>query len=211
MEEKEYRRVPIPPFERFDVARDGTFRMDGIPYKLYTSHGTRYIVSRRDGKRVTMNAAKAVASAWIDGYAYPGELARKNGKKYDISADNLLPCSEHALSVYYGQISRRAIRYIERVNNGLLQYSRAEKEVTVCRRLIESGDCTELSEYIRENMLDREVDRVMSIYDYSRPNAMRLVVNAVAVVIERVSCGEFVTSISKAIREEIRTLRKNRL
>lgn len=209
MEEEEYKVVPIPKFAKYEVSREGRFRSCGKAYEPYRSHGTYYLVAYDRGKRYVLNAAKAVAAAWINDYRYPGEVVRKNGNKYDIRADNLLPCDECALSVYYGQKSRQAIRrYEAKIMDGKEAYSMAESELQICRRLLDNGDATELADYIKSSMMDDEVRRIMDINAYSYERAMMLVVNAVAILIERISGGAFVVNLRKEIRKLIKDIRR---
>ena len=209
MEEEEYKVVPIPKFGKYEVSRQGRFRSYGKAYEPYQSHGTYYLVAYDGGRRYVLNAAKAVAAAWISGYKYPGELVKKNGDKYDIRADNLLPCDERALSVYYGQKSRQAICRCEaKIMDGKETYSMAESEMQICRRLLEDGDATELADYIKNSMMEDEVRRVMDINAYSYERAMMLVVNAVAILIERISGGAFVVNLRREIRKIIKDIRR---
>lgn len=206
---EEYKIVPVPKFEKYEVSRQGRFRSCGKAYEPYRSHGTYYLVAYDSGKRYVLNAAKAVAAAWISDYRYPGEVVRKNGNKYDIRVDNLLPCDERALSVYYGNKSRKSVRrYEAKIMEGKEAYIMAECEMKICRRLIDNGDATELADYIKNNMMDNEVRRVMDVNAYSYERAMMLVVNAVAILIERISGGAFVVNLRIEIRKIVKSIRR---
>lgn len=87
-------------------------------------------------------------------------------------------------------------------------YSMAESELQICRRLLDNGNATELADYIKSSMMDDEVRRIMDINAYSYERAMMLVVNAVAILIERISGGAFVVNLRKEIRKTIKDIRR---
>ena len=183
---KEFRQTHIPNVE---CTIDGVFRKNGRTIKL---QDRKDILGRQttlkfyayvDGKRTTFTAARVVAQTWSPSVWDDNCVIQyKDGDRRNIHSDNLVlvDSAEYLKGSGKNLGSKKtdfdtAYRYVER----------AAKESGIAYRYFQTGDFTELNEYVREELFP-SVYKQASKYFSGRDMVDELTTEVIGIMYEHV-------------------------
>lgn len=184
--------LEFKPVGMYDLecTRDAIFRRKGhlltlVKRKQPTGYKRRMIISIGvAGKLIQLKADRLLAKAWFPTiYNDSLRILYKDKNVENLHIDNLIFCEEENFMKYVNERSRRGTMTIDE-SKGILE--RMIKEFTLQRNYIETGDFSEITKYIQEDLYPRLIKYAIRKLD-SINNAEMCVCDVIASLYERIA------------------------
>lgn len=184
---KEYGEFRPSGVEDIEITKDGIGLRNGIiykPRKVIAENGrkeTSVIGIMIDGKRRYFYAADLVARAWLKKFYYEGcRITFRDYDNHNLNADNLRIVSADEFNRYTARNSHKTIAEKITIDDEIAKLDEINECCAMSKRLLESGDYTEVNEYVTKNLLPRLMRYAMKEAYMSRSQARSAVPIAIS-------------------------------